>query len=194
MPDYKKHIIVIGAGIGGLSTAIRLAAKGYRVRVFERQPQIGGKLNQLVRDGFSFDTGPSLITMPVVLRELFESVSRRLEDYLELVPLDITYRYFYHDGLVLNAWRDFERLVEEFARVNEHDGEALRCFMSYAERIYAKSGSFQTGEPPNPYDDAPPQRAATRAPTRDQLLRLIPMITSYPNGRRSHVSGRCWLL
>src|SRR5437588_2119332 len=92
MSNYKKRIVIIGAGIGGLSAAIRLAAKGYQVQMFERQPQIGGKLNQLVRDGFAFDTGPSLITMPDVLRELFHAVSRRLEDYLDLVSFDITCR------------------------------------------------------------------------------------------------------
>jgi len=136
MPNYKKCIVIIGAGIGGLSASIRLAAKGYQVQMFERQPQIGGKLNQLVKDGFTFDTGPSLITMPEVLRELFHSASRRLEDYLDLVSFDITCRYFYRDGLVLNAWRDTKKLVEEFARVNAHDGEALRQFMRYAGNIY----------------------------------------------------------
>jgi phytoene desaturase len=136
MPNYKKRIVIIGAGIGGLSAAIRLAAKGYQVQMFERQPQIGGKLNQLVKDGFTFDTGPSLITMPEVLRELFHTASRRLEDYLDLVQLDITCRYFYRDGLVLNASHDVQKLAKEFARVNAHDGEALRQFMRCAGNIY----------------------------------------------------------
>jgi phytoene desaturase len=131
-----KNIIIVGAGIGGLSAAIRLAARGHHVHILERQSQVGGKLNQVVVQGFSFDTGPSLITMPFVLRDLFQAAQRRLEDYLELVPLDITCRYFYRDGLVLNAWRDQQRLVKEFARLCRADGEALQRFIAYAGNIY----------------------------------------------------------
>src|SRR5690348_8729255 len=136
MSDHAKRIIVIGAGIGGLSAAIRLAAQGHRVSVFERQPTVGGKLNQVVMDGFSFDTGPSLITMPHVLQDLFQAAQRRMEDYIELVPLDITCRYFYRDGLILNAWRDPSRLAAEFARLDPHDGEALYRFLAYAHKLY----------------------------------------------------------
>ena len=75
-----KQVIVIGAGIGGLTAAIHLAAQGHRVHVLERQSQVGGKLNQVTLDDFSFDTGPSLITMPSVLRDLFQAAGRRLED------------------------------------------------------------------------------------------------------------------
>jgi phytoene desaturase len=136
MSHFNKHIVIIGAGIGGLSAAIRLATHGYHVRVFERQPQVGGKLNQLKMQGFSFDTGPSLITMPYILQELFQSANRRLEDYLDLIPLDLTCRYFYRDGLILNAWRDTERLATEFAHLNPHDGEAFYRFLAFTRTIY----------------------------------------------------------
>lgn len=136
MSDHAKRIIVIGAGIGGLSAAIRLAAQGHRVSVFERQPTVGGKLNQVVMDGFSFDTGPSLITMPHVLQNLFQAAGRRMEDYIDLVPLDITCRYFYRDGLILNAWCDHTRLGAEFSGLNDHDGEALYRFLAYTSRLY----------------------------------------------------------
>ncbi len=131
-----KSIIVVGAGIGGLSAAIRLAAQGYQVTILERQAQVGGKLNRIEMDGFSFDTGPSLITMPYVLEDLFSSVNRNLKDYLDLQSLDITCRYFYHDGLTLNAWRDHERLAEEFVHLNPHDGPALSRFLDSARNIY----------------------------------------------------------
>ena len=136
MIHHKKHILIIGAGIGGLSAAIRLAARGHSVQILEQQAQIGGKLNQLTMQGFTFDTGPSLITMPYVLHDLFQAASRQLEDYLDLVPLDITCRYFYRDGLVLNAWRDRQRLIEEFRRLEPADGEALQQFFSFAENIF----------------------------------------------------------
>jgi phytoene desaturase len=136
MSHSHKQVVIIGAGIGGLAAAIRLATHGYHVRIFERQSRVGGKLNQLKMQGFSFDTGPSLITMPYVLQELFQSANRRLEDYLDLIPLDLTCRYFYHDGLILNAWRDTERLAAEFAQLNPHDGEAFYRFFDFTRDLY----------------------------------------------------------
>ncbi|GHO75808.1 phytoene desaturase [Ktedonobacter sp. SOSP1-85] len=136
MSEQGREIIVIGAGIGGLSAAIHLATKGHRVSVLERQAQVGGKLNLIEKEGFAFDTGPSLITMPHVLRELFAVAGRRLEDYLELIPLEVTCRYFYRDGVVFNAWRDRECLAQEFARFNPEDGEAFRRFFEHARSIY----------------------------------------------------------
>ncbi len=136
MSIRPREIVVVGAGIGGLAAAIRLAAQGHRVRVLERQAQVGGKLNRVTMQGFSFDTGPSLITMPAVLHDLFQSAGRRLEDYLELVPLDLTCRYFYRDGLIFNAWRDRRRLAAECAHLNAHDGPALYTFLEHAYAIY----------------------------------------------------------
>ena len=131
-----KQVLVVGAGIGGLAVAIRLAARGYRVRVLERQEQVGGKLNLLEMQGFRFDTGPSLITMPYVFRDLFQAAGRRLEDYVDMVPLDPTCRYFYRDGTMLNAWHDREQLAAEFARLNPSDGEALHSFLEYAGMLF----------------------------------------------------------
>ncbi len=74
--------------------------------------------------------------MPSVLKDLFSAAGRRLEDYLDLIPLDLTCRYFYRDGLTLNAWRDHTRLAQEFAHLNPHDGEALLRFISHAHTIY----------------------------------------------------------
>ncbi len=122
--------------MGGLSAAIHLAARGQHVTVFEQQAQIGGKLNQVQMDGYSFDTGPSLITMPQVFHDLFHAAGRRLEDYLDLLPLDLTCRYFYHDGLILNTWRDQQRLTEEFTRLSPHDGAAFTRFFAYARMLY----------------------------------------------------------
>jgi phytoene desaturase len=136
MSQANERIVIIGAGIGGLSTAIRLAAHGYSVRIVERQPQVGGKLNQLKMDGFSFDTGPSLITMPHVFHDLFRAANRHMEDYLDLIPLVITCRYFYRDGLILNAWRDIERLTAEFVHLNPHDGAAFARFLAFTRTIY----------------------------------------------------------
>ncbi len=151
--SVTKRITIIGAGIGGLSAAIRLAVQGHQVCVLERQAQVGGKLNRIVMDGFSFDTGPSLITMPYVLRDLFQVAGRRVEDYLDLVPLDITCRYYFRDGAILNAWRDHDRLAAEFARFNPHDGAALWDFMHYARTIFqAAADPFLYNSLGGPFD------------------------------------------
>lgn len=151
--SHHTSCIVVGAGIGGLSAAIRLAVQGYSVQLFERQPTVGGKLNLLEMDGFSFDTGPSLITMPDVLRDLFQSAHRRMEDYLDLIPLDITCRYFYRDGVTLNAWRDIDRLAAEFSSINVHDGEALYRFIGYTRALYeAAADPFLYHSLGNPLD------------------------------------------
>jgi phytoene desaturase len=119
----------------------------------ERQSKVGGKLNQVIIDGFSFDTGPSLITMPHVLRDLFQTAQRRMEDYIDLIPLEVTCRYFYRDGLVLNAWRDLACLAAEFARLSTHDGEALYRFLDYTHMLYeAAADPFLYHSPGNPLD------------------------------------------
>jgi phytoene desaturase len=132
----SQKVIVVGAGIGGLSAAIHLAVQGYTVKMLERQSRVGGKLNLVEQDGFRFDTGPSLITMPYILHNIFLIAGKRVEDYLDLVPLDITCRYFYRDGVILNAWRDHERLAQEFARLSPSDGASLDHFLDFAKNIY----------------------------------------------------------
>ena len=83
-----KPVVVVGAGIGGLSAAIRLAAAGRRVVVVEQNATVGGKMNERRQDGFRWDTGPSVITMRHVFEELFAADGRRLEDYLTLLPVE----------------------------------------------------------------------------------------------------------
>jgi len=149
--SIDAQVVVVGAGMGGLSAAIHLAVQGYKVHIFERQPQVGGKLNQIQMDGFHFDTGPSLITMPAVFRGIFQSAGRRLEDYLDLQPLELTCRYFYRDGAILNAWRDHERLAAEYARFNPADGAAFWRFLEHVRIIYeASAGPFLFSSPGSP--------------------------------------------
>src|SRR5215218_2269845 len=84
----KKRVVVIGAGMGGLAAAIRLAAGGFEVEVFEKNDQVGGRVGRLEAEGFSFGTGPSLLLVTDTDRELFRSAGRDLYDYVRLVPLD----------------------------------------------------------------------------------------------------------
>jgi phytoene desaturase len=96
------RVLVIGAGMGGLSVAARLAASGHEVTVCEQAPEVGGKLGWYSRDGFCFDTGPSLLTLPVVYRDLFAATGAALEDVVDLVPVDPVCHYRFHDGVELD--------------------------------------------------------------------------------------------
>ena len=90
--------IVVGGGVGGLCTAIRLGAAGHDVTVFERNEQVGGKLAVFERDGFTFDIGPSLLTLPQVFDDVFQLAGTSLDEQLNLVRLDPQFRYFWRDG------------------------------------------------------------------------------------------------
>jgi phytoene desaturase len=96
------RVAVIGAGLGGLSVAARLGAQGHTVTVLEQADQVGGKLGRFSRDGFTFDTGPSLLTLPAVYRDLFRKTGAPLERSLDLVPVDPAFHYRFPDGVQLD--------------------------------------------------------------------------------------------
>jgi diapolycopene oxygenase len=102
----SDRIGIIGGGLGGLAAACTLAARGYAVTLFERNAWLGGKAAQLEGAGFRFDMGPTIVTIPSVLRRIFSEAGRRMEDYLDLVRLDPQWRCFFEDGSVLNLHQD----------------------------------------------------------------------------------------
>src|SRR5579871_3798237 len=111
-----QSAVVIGAGLGGMSAAIMLARNGFQVTVVEKNAHAGGKLNQLQTEGFSFDLGPSIFTLPHLFRPLFEGDGKRLEDYISLERLDPQWRNFFEDGVVVDLWEDVGRMRAELAR------------------------------------------------------------------------------
>ena len=142
-------VVVVGAGVGGLSAAIRLAARGQRVCVLEQNAHAGGKMGQITSNGFRWDTGPSVITMRPVLDELFQSAGRRLEDYLHLLPVEPLTRYFYPDGRRLDASRDLTRMAEQIAALEPRTVEGYLAYLAYAARIHRITGPvFIYNRPP----------------------------------------------
>jgi phytoene desaturase len=137
-------VVVIGAGVGGLAVALRLAALGHRVTVVERAPRVGGKLASLTRSTpegeFRFDTGPALLTLPDVFAELFAAAGARLDEHLDLVPLDPVVRHRFGDGTVLDSCTDPERFV---ARIGAAFGDGAardwRILWDRAERVWEAS-------------------------------------------------------
>jgi len=136
MSGGGASVAVVGAGLGGLSAAIRLAAAGCSVHVYDRQDGPGGKAFSERIGPYRFDTGPSLVTMPWVFEELWETAGERLSDSLHLVPLEIICKYFWNDGMVLRAFADRQRLLREVERVTAEPAEHLEAFFSYSRKIY----------------------------------------------------------
>ncbi len=140
-PSQSLHLIVIGAGMGGLAAAIRLAVQGHRVTIFEQGPGPGGKLNRWVADGWTFDTGPSLLTMPWVLRELFAAAGRNLDDALTLDRVDPICRYEFADGAHLEATTDTARMAANIEALSPADVPGFFRFLAHVANLYAVAGA-----------------------------------------------------
>ena len=132
----KKEVIIIGAGLGGLSAAIRLAKSGFSVTILEKNENVGGKVNFVEAKGYKFDTGASLLTMRHVLEDLFEFAGRKIEDYLTIVPLEPICRYFWSDGTQFDASTDLRKTESEIEKIEPQDATNFRNFLADAKRKY----------------------------------------------------------
>lgn len=128
--------VVIGSGFGGLAAAIRLRARGYEVTVLEALDRPGGRARVIEQDGFTFDAGPTVITAPYLLHELFELVGRDSRDYFELVPVDPYYRIEFNDGTTFDYVGDEARLLAQIERLNPADVDNYRRLAEQARRIF----------------------------------------------------------
>lgn len=127
---------MIGSGFGGLAAAVRLHARGYGVTVLEALDQPGGRARVFHRDGHTFDAGPTVITAPYLIDELFALVGRDPRDYFELVPVDPFYRILFHDGSTFDYSGDEERLLAEIERISPRDVDGYRRLARHAERVF----------------------------------------------------------
>lgn len=136
MQNVNKSVIVIGGGLGGISAAISLAQKGYDVSLYEKNDHIGGKVNRLEQDGFGFDLGPSILTMPQIFEKLFAGSGKRMEDYVPIKRLDLEWRSFFPDGTVLDLYHDLDKMERANPTLSRKDMYEYRELLKYAERIY----------------------------------------------------------
>lgn len=131
-----RTALVIGAGIGGLAIAARLARDGYRVTVLEKNARPGGRTAMLERDGYRFDTGPTLFLMPAVFAETYTALGERMEDHLDLIHLDPTYRVHFHDGSTLDLTPDLIRMREQLEAIEPGSFGGFLRFLSEGYRHY----------------------------------------------------------
>ena len=132
----KRKIVIIGSGFGGLAAAIRLQAKGMQVTLLEKNTKVGGHAYQLVKDGYTFDMGPSIITAPDLIQRVFECAGVRMEDYLDLVKLDPFYRIYFHDGSSLDYMDNSEQMKRQMARFSAKDADNYDRFMAHTRQLY----------------------------------------------------------
>jgi phytoene desaturase len=143
------HAAIVGAGLGGLAAAIRLGARGYRVTVLDRLPVPGGRATVFKQDGFTFDAGPTIITAPFVLQELWRFAGRNFYDDVQLKALDPFYVIRFDDGSTFTCRADVQAMRKEVARFSPDDVAGYETFMRESEAIY-KVGFEQLGHVPFP--------------------------------------------
>ncbi len=134
--DRSPHAVVVGAGFGGLAAAVRLGARGYRVTVIDKLEVPGGRARVFRDDGFVFDAGPTVITAPFLLEELWELAGARLADAVELVPVSPFYRIRFSDGGTFDYTGDADHMRAQIARLSPGDVEGYERFLAHSERIY----------------------------------------------------------
>ena len=132
----KQTIIVIGSGLGGLSAAIRLAAQGHDVTLFEKRDKLGGRAYQYEIDGFKFDGGPTVITAPWMIDELWQLAGKRREDEVEIVKVDPFYRIFDHQGRYLDYNGDHEFILSQIEKFNPADKEGYSRFIASTKAVF----------------------------------------------------------
>jgi phytoene desaturase len=131
------RVVIVGAGLGGLSCALRLAATGRAVTVLERTSAPGGVAGRLDLGGYAFDTGPTVLTMPELLAEAFDAVGEQLGGWLELHPLDPAYRAHFPDGSTLDVIADTARMAGEVSRVcGPREADGYLRFAAYAAKLW----------------------------------------------------------
>jgi phytoene desaturase len=133
------RVAIVGAGLGGLALGIRLQAAGRQASIFEARSQPGGRAGQVTDQGYVFDTGPSVVTLPDLVRELFALAGRRLEDELRMVPLDPFYRLYFADGEHFDYGRDPDRMKAEIARFSKPDAARYDSFFRHTGKVYQRA-------------------------------------------------------
>ena len=130
--------IVIGSGFGGIAAALRLKAKNHDVTLIEKHPDLGGRARVFKRNGFTFDGGPTVITAPYLIEELFELFNKNPKDYIELTPLKTWYRFIFEDGKKFDYSGDEDQMKKQIKEINEEDVKGYEELVKFTKKIFDK--------------------------------------------------------
>ena len=144
-----KKIIVIGSGFGGLAASLRLKAKGYKVTLVEKHPDLGGRARVFKKDQFIYDGGPTVITAPYLFEELFTLFNKTISDYVKIVPLDLWYRFVFNDGETFDYNGDSISMEEQVKKFNPSDYEGYKKLVNFTEKIFDKGFTDLSDKPFN---------------------------------------------
>ena len=130
--------IVIGSGFGGIAAALRLKAKGHSVTLVEKQKDLGGRARVFKKNGFTFDGGPTVITAPYLINELFELFGKNPKNYIELVPLNTWYRFVFEDGNKFDYSGNEDEMKNQIEKINKDDVKGYEDLVKFTKKIFDK--------------------------------------------------------
>ena len=142
-----QKTIVIGSGFGGLASAVRLLAKGHEVTLLEAREQLGGRASVFKRDGYTFDAGPTVITAPYLLKELFHLLDEEPDEYFTLIPIDPFYRIIFNDGTKFDYVGEEDRIIENIRKISPVDVDGYKKFAKHAQNIFDVGYTKLANEP-----------------------------------------------
>ena len=131
----RKKIIVIGAGVSGLASAVRLLNEGFEVELYEKNPEVGGRMGVISGNGFSFDLGPTILMMPQIYNEVFSSCGRNPADYIQMERLDPIYKVYFGDGTTHEASSELSSLIKTLESVSETETQG---YLAYLADVYQR--------------------------------------------------------
>ena len=144
-----KKIIVIGSGFGGLAAALRMRAKGFTVTLVEKHPDLGGRARVFKKGKFIYDGGPTVITAPYLLEELFSLFNKKISDYVKIVPLDLWYRFVFNDGETFNYNGNDKSMEEQIKKFSSKDYSGYKKLVNFTEKIFNKGFTDLSDRPFN---------------------------------------------
>ncbi len=145
----NNKTIVIGSGFGGIAAALRLKAKNHDVTIIEKHNDLGGRARVFKKNGFIFDGGPTVITAPYLINELFELFNKNPKDYINLTPLNTWYRFIFEDGSKFDYTKDENLIKDQIEKINKHDVKGYEDLVNFTEKIFKKGYSELSDVPFN---------------------------------------------
>src|SRR3989338_9200304 len=147
MLNDKSRAVVIGSGFGGLPAAIPLQARGFQTRLLETRDGPGGRAYVYEQDGFTFDAGPTMITVPFLIAELFAPAGKKTSDYVRIVPCHPYYRILFHDGRVFDYTGDESQIIDQIRQFNPDDVDGYRRFLAKTKKLFDRGFTDLAAQP-----------------------------------------------